>query len=101
MKIGGRPEPVSVAIGWDDLRLGAICQTYSEIAGSPRNIFRYSGLMVSRGRALNEIRRRKMSLSIKLRMLVILYQASQTLRAKLMCLKGNSPDFRLRSLNKC
>ena len=37
-----RPEPVSVAIGWDDLRLGAICQTNSEIAGSPRNIFRYS-----------------------------------------------------------
>ena len=43
MKIGGRPEPVSAAIGWDDLRLGAICQTNSEIAGSPRNIFWYSG----------------------------------------------------------
>ena len=42
MKVDRRPEPVSVAIGWDDLRLGAICQTNSEIAGSPRNIFRYS-----------------------------------------------------------
>ena len=45
MKVRRRTEPVSVAIGWDDLRLGAICQTNPEIAGSPRNIFRYSGYL--------------------------------------------------------
>lgn len=45
MKINRRPEPVSAAIGWDDLRLGAICQTNPEIAGSPRNIFWYSGYL--------------------------------------------------------
>ena len=42
MKVNWRPEPVTVAIVWDDLRLGAICQSNPEIAGSPRNIFRYS-----------------------------------------------------------
>ena len=42
MKIGRRPEPVSVAIGWDEVWLEVICLTNSEIAGSPRNIFRYS-----------------------------------------------------------
>ena len=47
MKIGGRPAPVSVAMGWDDLRLEAICQTNLEIAGSPRNIFRYSAIVYS------------------------------------------------------
>ena len=29
-------------MAWDDLWLGVICQSNSEIAGSPRNIFRYS-----------------------------------------------------------
>lgn len=68
MKIGGRPEPVSAAIGWDELRLGAICQSNPEIAGSPRNIFRYSGRHeVAWGRALNGYRQRKLSESIKLR----------------------------------
>ena len=42
MKIGGRPEPVVVSITWDEMWLGVICQTNSEIAGSPRNISRYS-----------------------------------------------------------
>ena len=42
MKIGGRPEPVSVEIGWDEVWLEVICLTNSEIAGSPRNISRYS-----------------------------------------------------------
>ena len=46
MRIGRMPEPVSVAMGWDDLRLGAICQTNLEIAGSPRNIFWYSGIRI-------------------------------------------------------
>ena len=33
---------MSVASGWDELWLGVICQSNAEIAGSPRNIFRYS-----------------------------------------------------------
>jgi len=49
MKIEGRTEPVTVAIVWDDLRLGAICQTNPEIAGSPRNILRYSGVITHVG----------------------------------------------------
>jgi len=45
---------VSVAIGWDDLWLAVICQTSSEIAGSPRNIFKYSLFAKTQGgRALN------------------------------------------------
>ena len=33
---------MSGAKGWDELWLGVICQSNPEIAGSPRNIFRYS-----------------------------------------------------------
>ena len=43
MKIGGRPEPVDVAISSDDLWLGVICQTSLEIAGSPRKVYRDRG----------------------------------------------------------
>ena len=42
MKILGRPEPINAAKLSDDLRLGVICQSKPEIAGSLRNIFRYS-----------------------------------------------------------
>ena len=42
MKIGRRPEPVVVSITWDEMWLEVICLTNSEIAGSPRNISRYS-----------------------------------------------------------
>jgi hypothetical protein len=45
MRIGGRPEPVTVAMVWDDLWLGVIYQTNPEIAGSPRNISWYSGMV--------------------------------------------------------
>ncbi len=40
MKIGRKPEPVSVAMGWDDLWLVVKCQPSSEIAGSPRKVYR-------------------------------------------------------------
>jgi hypothetical protein len=43
MKIGGKPEPVVVAITWDDLWIGVICQTNLEIAGSPRKVYRDRG----------------------------------------------------------
>ena len=49
MKIGGRPEPVVVSKTWDDLCLGVICLSNPEIAGSPRNIFRYSGPFIHPG----------------------------------------------------
>ena len=34
---------MSVAIGWDDLWIAVICQSYPEIAGSPRKVFRDRG----------------------------------------------------------
>ena len=40
MKIGGRPEPVVVAMTWDDLWLVAKYQSNLEIAGSPRKVYR-------------------------------------------------------------
>jgi len=33
-------------MAWEDLWLGAICLSNSEIAGSPRDIFRYSGRFI-------------------------------------------------------
>ena len=42
MKIWGRPELINAAKLSDDLRLEVICQSKPEIAGSLRNIFRYS-----------------------------------------------------------
>ena len=33
---------MSVAKGWDELWVEVICQSNPEIAGSPRNIFKYS-----------------------------------------------------------
>ena len=49
MKTGWRPEPVSDAIGWDDLWIGVICQACLEIAGSPRKVFRYRGRVKAGG----------------------------------------------------
>ena len=46
---GGRPEPVAGEMAWEDLWLGVICQSNPEIAGSPRNIFRYSASNLSLG----------------------------------------------------
>ena len=42
MTIERRPEPVVGEMTWDDLWLEVICLSNFEIAGSPRNIFRYS-----------------------------------------------------------
>ena len=90
---------MSVAMGWDDLRLGAICQTNLEIAGSPRNIFWYSAVYTMRGRALNGSWGSNLSQPIKLR-IHGLEHSSQTCRAKLISQKGNSPDSQLRPLNQ-
>ena len=45
MKIEARPVPLSGSKGSDDLWLEVICLTSPEIAGSPRNIYRYSGVV--------------------------------------------------------
>ncbi len=45
MKIEGRSEPVVGEMAWEDLWLEVICLSNPEIAGSPRNIFRYSPLL--------------------------------------------------------
>ena len=42
MKIGGRPAPIRAANLLDDLWLEVICLSKPDIAGSLRNIFRYS-----------------------------------------------------------
>ena len=42
MEVGGRPERIRAANLSDDLRLEVICQSKVGIAGSLRNIFRYS-----------------------------------------------------------
>ena len=90
---------MAAAMAWDDLRLGAICQTNPEIAGSPRNIFWYSGNVMHRGgKALNGSWGSNLSQPIKLRIRRI-KPISQAGRAKLISQKGNSPDHQLRSLN--
>jgi hypothetical protein len=43
-KCARRPEPVTVAIVWDDLWLVAIYLTNLEIAGSPRKVYGDRGL---------------------------------------------------------
>ncbi len=45
----GRSEPVVGEMTWEDLWLGVICLSNSEIAGSPRDIFRYSLVLIFRG----------------------------------------------------
>ena len=56
MKIGRKPAPVRVTNLWDDLCVEVICQSNPEIAGSPRNIFRYSDPCIpAGGRALNGV----------------------------------------------
>ena len=58
---------MSAEIGSDELWLEVICQANLEIAGSPRNIFRYSGLIVPGGRALDGFEWRKPFGPLKLR----------------------------------
>lgn len=52
---------------WDDLRIEVICQANLAIAGSPRNSYRASVLQSPAGRALDDVRGRKLSASNKLR----------------------------------
>ena len=76
---------------WDELWVAEKFQSNSVIAGSPRNIFRYSLVMATSGRALNGYVGRKFAYRTKLRMLVLLYNGSQTVGAKLHMSKGKQP----------
>ncbi len=59
---------MSVAIGWDDLWVGVICQACLEIAGSPRKVFRYRGhVKFAGGRATEWDREGNRLVSTKLR----------------------------------
>jgi hypothetical protein len=88
---------VSVAKGSDELWVGVKCQSNAEIAGSPRNVLRYSrSLWPAGGRAL------------LLRGGVTAYQvaancecpcgaaASEVRGANFVCREGNNPDPLLR-----
>jgi len=55
VKTEGKPEPVVVAITWDDLWLEAKYQSDLEIAGSPRKVYGDRAMSgVAGGRAPNE-----------------------------------------------
>ena len=72
MKIGGRPEPVVVAITSDDLWLAVICQANLEIAGSPRKVYRDRLLKSTvRGKATGWSGKRKQVGLTKLRILTV------------------------------
>ncbi len=98
MKIRGTPELVWVAIRWDDLWLEAKYQPSSEIAGSPRKVYRDRPLIfIVGGRAPNGWER--VTNLIQSNSEYQQFMRRQSYRAKLIWLKGNIPDFRLRPLN--
>ncbi len=95
----GRPEPVVVAITWEDLCLEAIYQPNLEIAGSPRKVYRDRGMA-----SLAEVehwmgRRAQAILFNQTPNSANQKHTTQSHRAKLMRQKENSPDSRLRPLN--
>jgi hypothetical protein len=84
---------------WDDLWLAAKYQSNLEIAGSPRKVYRDRGMngilvvehrMGERAQAISSNRTPNNRMQKR---------ARQSYRAKLIWLKGNNPDFRLRPLN--
>ena|SRR3989338_8220655 len=93
-----RPEPVVVSITWDEMWLEVICLTNSEIAGSPRNIFRYSLKIYHRGRALARFYSVSWKIESNSEYCELIFQ-SQSDPAKRSGPEGNIPDQQLRSLN--
>ena len=77
MEVDTRPVRIRAANLSDDLRLGVICQSKVGIAGSLRNIYRYSVWWWSEGvELLDESFQRKLRLLTKLRILLILARQS-------------------------
>ena len=73
-----------------------------EIAGSLRNIFRYSLIeLIYGGKAQLEFWGRKLTMFLLTLNAMILEDRSQTAGDKLRSREGNSPDHQLRSLNAC
>ena len=92
---------MSIAKGWDDLRLEVICQSNLVIAGSPRNAFRCSvPLVLSSGvKRLEGTRARKGTSPYQTQNTLDLRWGSENMGAKFHARKGNSPDRQLRSLS--
>ena len=101
MKVGTRPVLIRAANLSDDLWLGVICQSKAGIAGSLRNIYRYSvRLRIMGVELLDECLRRKPRHLTKLRIPLFL-PGSQSDRDKLAGREGKIPDSQLRPLNLC
>ena len=89
---------MSVAKGSDDLWVGVKCQSNAEIAGSPRNVLRYS----RRARPVevehcccagaSPLTKRRQTPNA-----TVLFPASETMRANMQRREGNNPDPLLRS----
>ncbi len=93
-----RSEPTNVEKLGDELCIGVKGQSNLEIAGSPRNVFRYSlGYKCYGGRALNGLGApqgyQPQSNSECRNML----SGSEAVWDKLHCREGNNPDHQLRS----
>ena len=100
MKVRGRSEPVVGEMTWDDLWLGVICQSNPEIAGSPRDIFRYSLPVTFCGiELLDGPESLWRSGSTKLQIRKNTYGGVSPTRISERGREGNIPDSRLRFLN--
>ena len=89
---------MSVEDGLDELWLGVKCQSNTEIAGSPRNVLRYSVTdEFHGGRALNGLGGRQACQTQSNSECREMFSGSQAAGDKLRCQKGNNPDRRLRS----
>ncbi len=84
----------------DEVWIGVKGQSNWEIAGSPRNIFRYSlvGLIVV-VKSQFELWGRKLTGFLLTLNAITFESRSQTVGDKLHSREGNSPDHQLRSLN--
>ena len=96
----GRSEPIIVEMIRDDMWLEVICLANLEIAGSPRNIFRYSPEQLAWGVEL-WMDLGGVSYQIQSNFKYPLpYLRSQSDPAKRSGPEGNIPDRQLRSLNE-
>ena len=94
-----RTEPVLVENSLDELRVGVKGQSNLEIAGSPRNIFRYSLAYESNGgKALNGLGALPGYQTQSNSECRYLFRRRQAVGDKLHCREGNNPDHQLRSL---
>ena len=97
-----RPERTDVEKSGDELWVGVKGQSNLEIAGSPRNIFRYSLAKLSDGgRALDGLGVLRSTKPNQTPNAINFYCRSQSTGDKFRGREGKSPDRQLRSLNVC